>query len=157
MDFFVISDATVAVHGKNLTRGESLTSVADDKRPPLILIVEGVEEIRDGLEKLLSADGYRVNPARNEAEARERAGHETPDLILLSRGGSRDEVIATASRLRERTALPDSIPIVIFCVATVPQGAEVKSPGNIYLTRPDNFDQLRRLLRRLLAWPELSN
>jgi CheY-like chemotaxis protein len=29
----------------------------------LILVVEDVEETRDGIEKLLKADGYRVDPA----------------------------------------------------------------------------------------------
>ena len=36
---------------------------------PLILVVEDVEESRDGIEKLLAADGYRVDPARQEEDA----------------------------------------------------------------------------------------
>jgi CheY-like chemotaxis protein len=36
---------------------------------PLILVVEDVEETRDGIEKLLAADGYRVDPARQEEDA----------------------------------------------------------------------------------------
>jgi len=32
---------------------------------PLILVMEDVHETRDGIEKLLTADGYRVAPARD--------------------------------------------------------------------------------------------
>ena len=35
----------------------------------VILVVEDVEETRDGIERLLSAHDYRVNKARNEKEA----------------------------------------------------------------------------------------
>ncbi len=40
---------------------------------PLILIVEDVHETRDGIEKLLTADGYRVALARDEVDAIESA------------------------------------------------------------------------------------
>jgi hypothetical protein len=40
---------------------------------PLILMVEDVEETRVGIEKLLAADGYRVDPARQEEDAVTRA------------------------------------------------------------------------------------
>jgi hypothetical protein len=39
---------------------------------------------------------------------------------------------------------------VIFCVPTVDEGAEIALGRNVFVTRPDNFDQLRRLLGRLL-------
>ena len=42
------------------------------------VVVEDVEETRDGIEKLLKADGYRVNPARDEDDAIERAKREPP-------------------------------------------------------------------------------
>ena len=53
----------------------------------LILVMEDVEETRDGIEKLLQVDGYRVDPARNEEDAIRRATRECPDLILISPGG----------------------------------------------------------------------
>jgi CheY-like chemotaxis protein len=43
----------------------------------LILVVEDVEETRDGIEKLLEADGYRVDPAREEEDAIARATRNT--------------------------------------------------------------------------------
>jgi CheY-like chemotaxis protein len=122
----------------------------NDDRTPLILVVEDVEETRDGIEKLLRADGYRVDSARDEEDAVVRAGRAHPHLILVSLGGLAFEVIATAARIRERARLRPGVPIVIFCVSTVPEGSEVEIEGNVHLTRPDNFDQLRALLRRLL-------
>jgi hypothetical protein len=52
-------------------------------------------------------------------------------------------------RIREKSGLTDRVPIVVFCVATLAEGTEAEVGYNIYFARPDNFDQLRRLLNRL--------
>lgn len=116
----------------------------------VILVVEEVEEIRDGIESLLKADGYRVNSARNESHAITEAQRTKPDLILISRGLPTNLMIRKALHIRKRAGLTERVPIVIFSVDTLPEGAEVESGPRIYLTRPDNFDQLRQLLRRIL-------
>jgi DNA-binding response OmpR family regulator len=117
----------------------------------LILVVEDVEEIRDGIEKLLLADGYRVEPARTVVEATLKARRAPPDLLLVSLAGSADEVIQLAQQIRLGADLLEAqAPIVIFCIEEVAEGEEVAIEGSIYLTRPDNFNQLRALLRRLL-------
>ena len=123
----------------------------DNKEALLILVVENEQETRDGIEELLKADGYRVDPARDEGDAVAKAMRASPDLILVSLGGSPDDAIAEASSIRERAGLCKDIPVVIFSVQTIAEGAEKKIEANIYLTRPDNFDQLRALLRRLLS------
>jgi DNA-binding response OmpR family regulator len=122
----------------------------DSDTAPLILVVEDIEETRDGIEQLLTADGYRVEPARDEEDAVVRAQRAPPHLMLVSLGGSAGEVIATAVRIRDRARLSQGVPVVLFCIPTVAEGAEVQIDSNVYLTRPDNFDQLRALLRRLL-------
>ena len=119
----------------------------------LILVVEDVEETRDGIEKLLETDGYRVDPAREEEDAVARAARKPPDLILVSLGGSVAHVIATARRIRDRAGLSEQVPIVIFCIESVGEGEEVGIGNNVYLTRPDHFNQLRALLHRLLHTP----
>ena len=124
-------------------------STESDRRP-IILVLEDVEETRDGMEKLLTASGYRVIPARTEAGAIGQAGREYPNLILVSLGGAESGVIAAAKRVREGAGLREDVPIVIFCSPTRPEGAEVELCQGIYVTCPDNFDQLRALLRRLL-------
>lgn len=124
-------------------------STESDRRS-IILVLDDVEETRDGLEKLLTADGYRVIPARSEADAIRQARLEPPGLILVGLGGAEAAVIAVAKRVREGAELSEHVPIVIFGSPTRPEGAVVEVGRDIYVTCPDNFDQLRALLRRLL-------
>ena len=117
---------------------------------PLILIVEDVHETLDGLEKLLTADGYRVSLARDEKDATGNAQAKRPDLILLSLAGLPNEVILSARRIRQNSGVGDKVPVVIFCAEGIGEGDEVAIAQNVYLTRPDNFNQLRQLLARML-------
>ena len=118
--------------------------------PPLVLAVESDEETRDGIEALLSADGYRVEPARNEDEAVERASRCCPDLILVSLRMPPAEVVAAAVRIRRRAEIDAAVPVVVFSVPTIEEGAEIALGRNVYATYPDNFDQLRALIGRLI-------
>src|SRR6266511_739935 len=104
--------------------------LTENRTHPLILVVEDVEETRDGIEELLKADGYRVDPARDEEDAVARAGRESPRLILVSLPGPEADVIATAGRIRRRAELSEDVPIVIFCSPTVAEGAEVEIGKN---------------------------
>ena len=117
---------------------------------PTILLVEDVEEIRDAAEKLLTADGYRVVPARDEEDAVVRATRQPPNILLVNLPGPSIRVVETARRIRERLALSRDTPVLIFGADTISEGEELEMPGNIYLTRPDNFDQLRESLRQRL-------
>jgi CheY-like chemotaxis protein len=117
----------------------------------IILVVEDVEETRDGIEKLLEADGYRVHSARNEEDAIGSAQREHPNLILMASSGPPVvDVAAIADRIRGGAGLREDVPVVIFCIPTLAEGAELAVGRNIYVTRPDNFDQLRDFLQRLL-------
>jgi DNA-binding response OmpR family regulator len=122
-----------------------------DDTDRLILIVEDVQETRDGIEKLLQADGYRVALARDERDAIESASRKSPDLFLVSLAGVPRDVILTARRIRERAGVGEQVAIVVFCIEGLAQGAEVPLGERVYVTRPDNFNQLRRLLARLLT------
>jgi CheY-like chemotaxis protein len=117
----------------------------------IILVVEDVEETRDGIERLLKADGYFIHAARDEEDAVARGSRSLPALILVSLGGGSDNVVATAKRIRQRAGLSEDVPVVIFCVENIKEGTEVNIGGNVYLSRPDNFNQLRSLLHRLLS------
>ena len=117
---------------------------------PMILVVEDVHETRDGIEKLLKVDGYRVVLARDELDGIERAQRQRPDLILVSLDGLPSEVLMSGCRIRENAAAGDGVPIVIFCFDEIPEGAEVAIGKNVHITQPDNFNQLRDLLSRLL-------
>jgi CheY-like chemotaxis protein len=115
-----------------------------------ILVVEDIEETRDGIELLLKATGYRVAGARDEQCAVESARRKRPNLILVCLGGLPRDVIVAARHIREQAELGEAVPVVIFCTAAVSEGDEVAIGQNVYVTCPDNFDQLRNLLARLL-------
>ena len=123
---------------------------SEDDKSLIILVVEDVHETRDGIEKLLKADGYQVAVARDEVDATERARLRHPDLILVSLAGLSSEVIAVARRIRERAEVGEQVPVVVFCVEGISEGEEVAIDQNVHLTQPDNFNQLRSLLARLL-------
>ena len=118
-------------------------------RAALILVVEDVRETSEGIERLLKADGYRVALASDELDAIESVQLRRPDLILVSLTGLSGDVLVTASRIRERGAVGDQIP-VIFWVDDIGEGDEVAVGGNVHLVRPDSFNQLRSLFARLL-------
>ncbi len=122
----------------------------DNLTKPLILVVEDVHEIRYGMEKLLMADGYRVCLARDEEDATEVAQQRHPDLILVSLPGSPNEVSLAATRIRQSSNASEQVPVVIFCVDGIAEGDEIAIGQNIHLTLPDNFNQLRGLLSRVL-------
>jgi two-component system, OmpR family, response regulator MprA len=126
-----------------MIRREADTSLA-------VLVVEDVAETRDGIEKLLKADGYRVAVARDERDAVESARRKHPDLILVSLAGLPREVVVIARRIRERADVGENVPVVVFCVEEIGEGEDVAIGQNVHVSRPDNFNQLRRLLTRLL-------
>jgi|SRR6476646_3201501 CheY-like chemotaxis protein len=117
---------------------------------PIILVVEDVQETREGIEKLLLVDDYRVDLARDELDGIESARRQRPDLILVSLAGLPREVILSARRIRETAALGEDVPVVVFCIDEIAQGDEIAIGENVHVTRPDNFNQLRSLLARLL-------
>ena len=116
----------------------------------IILVGEDVHETRDGIERLLMADGYGVTLARNEQDGIESAQRQRPDLILVSLAGLPGDVIDSATRIRESAAIGEDVPVVVFCVEEIAEGDEVAIGENVHVTRPDNFNQLRSLLARLL-------
>jgi CheY-like chemotaxis protein len=125
--------------------------VIEKQTNALILVVEDVDETRYGMEKLLKADGYRVSLARHESEGIENAHQNCPDLILVSLAGSPNEIIMAAERIREAAHVGARVPVVIFWVEGIDEGEEVAIDQNVHLICPDNFNQLRGLLIRLLG------
>lgn len=120
------------------------------EKPRLILVVENVDETRAGIDTLLKADGYRVALASAEREAINIARLERPDLILVSGSGLPDNVLVKATHVRKEAGVDDAIPVVVFCAQDISEGDEVAIGGNVHLTNPDNFNQLRSLIARLL-------
>jgi CheY-like chemotaxis protein len=134
----------------NVSELKSVLASPDGDLPPVILVVEDVHETRDGIETLLVADGYRVAPARDERDAIESAQRKRPDLILVSLAGAAQDVVVRARNIRQRAGVEECVPVVVFSIEGIAEGEEVETAENVYLTRPDNFNQLRRLIARLL-------
>jgi hypothetical protein len=86
-----------------------------------------------------------------EQDAVERALRCCPDLILVSLDGTPAAVVAAAVRVRRRAEIDVSVPVVVFSIATIEEGAEVPLGRNVYATRPDNFDQLRAFIRQRIV------
>jgi CheY-like chemotaxis protein len=116
----------------------------------MILVVEDIEETRHGIERLLTVDGYRLASAKDEEDGIVSAQRERPDLILVSLAGPLREVIVSARRIREGAEIGEDVPVVVFCVEEIAEGDEVAIGKNVHIARPDNFNQLRSLLARLL-------
>jgi CheY-like chemotaxis protein len=116
----------------------------------VILVLDDIEETRHLTEKMLGKNDCCITLARDEEDAISRARSESPDLILMSLGLELEQLLATAKRIRQKAAFGEDVAIVIFCVPTIPEGAEMEINKNVYVTRPDNFDQLRNFLHRLL-------
>ena len=76
---------------------------------PIILVVDDVEETRDGIEILLRSDGYLVESARSENGAIEMATHRTPELVLINLGTPPEEAVETARRVREQGVPDDAV------------------------------------------------
>jgi CheY-like chemotaxis protein len=85
-------------------------------RGQTILVVNDIEETIDGIKALLEHDGYRVNAARSEQDAVDKAHLHSPDLMLVSLDGEIADVVAAAKGIRRRAALDKNLPIVIFCL-----------------------------------------
>src|SRR5438132_10570104 len=93
---------------------KSILMTREDDMPAIILVVEDVHETRDGIETLLIADGYSVALARDERDAIESAQRTRPNLILIGLAGSPHEVVLSARSIRERAAVGERVPVVVF-------------------------------------------
>lgn len=127
-----------------------IVTVNEANAKVMILVVDDIEEIRDGLAALLQSDGYKVEAARSETFAIECALRNPPQLILVNLAGSPEQVIAAGRRINLRANLRDRVPVVLFCVEGIEE-IELHLGGCLYSTRPDNFNHLRRLLEHLLC------
>lgn len=123
----------------------------EHRQRQIILVLEDIEETAYLIEKMLKGNGYSVTLARSEEDAILKGRSQSPDLILISLGLAAEGLLASAHRIRRQAGLGQDVAIVIFCVPTIPEGAEMEVDKNVYVTRPDNFNQLRELLHRLLC------
>src|ERR1700730_13050022 len=96
------------------------------QRRQVILVLDDIEETRCLIGKMLRGNGCCVNLARDEEDAISRARSQSPDLVLMSLGLDLEQLLATAHRIRQKAAFSQDVAIIIFCVPTIPEGAEIE-------------------------------
>ena len=90
-------------------------------RPPRVLVVEDVEDIRDLISINLSLEGFDVSTAEDGASCLEVVDEVAPDVITLDVAMPRLDGFSTAERLRAR---PETAGIPLIIVSARAQGTD---------------------------------
>lgn len=118
-----------------------------------ILLVHDVDDLRVAMKRALEAEGYRVGAAYDRTDAVERARSLPPELVLVELGVASLDALSVGVFIREQARLSDDVPLVIFAGgadASIGEGDEVSLGRNKYLILPEDFEQFRRFLVRVL-------
>ena len=129
-----------------------------EENPRTILLVEEDDETRPVLKANLQTDGYRLLLALDEEDAFDRVGGggAEADLVLINLVGEAPEVaLAAGRRIRARAKHDGRTPLVVMAekYGKELEGTDVNVSGNDWITYPEDHDQLRNLLARLLNQP----
>jgi signal transduction histidine kinase len=123
--------------------------------PPLILIIDDEESIRDGCRQALEKLGYAVLDAGDGNEGIKIAREAKPDIALIDLkmpGISGMEIIEILSR-----DLPDMVLVMITGYATIVSAVEAIQKGTYdYLPKPFSPDQLRAVTQRAIEHRNLK-
>ncbi|HEY9283749.1 MAG TPA: hypothetical protein VIP46_09875 [Pyrinomonadaceae bacterium] len=124
-----------------------------------ILLAEEDDETRPLLKANLQTDGYRVLLAIDEEDAFDRVGGgggAEADLVLINLVGKAPEAaLAVGRRIRAHVKYDGHTPLVVMAekYGKDVEGTDVNVGGNDWITYPEDHDQLRNLLARLLNPP----
>jgi CheY-like chemotaxis protein len=121
-----------------------------------ILLVEEDDETRRVLKANLQTYGYRLLLALDEEDALDRVGDgggAQADLVLINLVGKAPEaVLAVGRRIRAHAKYDGHTPLVVLAekYGKDLEGTDVNVGGNDWITYPEDHNQLRNLLARLL-------
>lgn len=115
--------------------------VVDDMSDNLILISLSLQDM-----------GYRVVTATNGEEALSVAKMARPDLILMDIAMPHQDGLAATRHIREEVELGD-VPVIALTAFDTEgfRQAAFDAGFNGYLTKPIDFDRLKKLMRMLLS------
>lgn len=118
----------------------------------LILVVEDFEDSRFMMQRLLEMAGYSVVEASDGEQAVELAVQERPALILMDLSLPKLDGLAATRTIRQHKTM-GKVPIIVVSAHDAPESRiEALEAGcDEYVTKPIDFDQLDRLLKRLLS------
>lgn len=124
------------------------------KPPPLLLLVDDEQDLRESLAELFVSSGYRVLQACDGIEALEqvRRNRERPDVIVMDLKMPRVDGMETLQALAD-TESTKRIPVVIM---TAFGGSEqtiraMKAGAYDYITKPFDADDILRMVQRAVA------
>ncbi|HEX8708357.1 MAG TPA: response regulator [Pyrinomonadaceae bacterium] len=123
-----------------------------------ILLIEEDDDTRRVLKANLQTEGYHVLLALDEEDALDRVGGGgTPaDLVLINLvGKAPEDGLAAGRRIRTHAKYDGHTPLVVIAekYGKALEGTDVNVSGNDWITYPEDHDQLRNLLARLLNQP----
>jgi ATP-dependent Lon protease len=120
------------------------------RREPCILVVDDEPIARDNLAHVLRKEGYRVETAANGAEAMDRVRRWEFDLIVTDLKMDRMDGLELLRQARQVS--PATKIMIVTGFATVDTAVTAIKTGAVhYLTKPIEFDELRRAVRDILA------
>jgi two-component system KDP operon response regulator KdpE len=123
----------------------SASGPPDERRPPLVLVVEDEPQLMRFLRVTLSAHGHRVVEATTGAQALVEASTRGPDLVLLDLGLPDVDGIEVTRRIREWSAVPV---LVISARGQERDKVEALDAGaDDYLTKPFGTEELLARMR----------
>jgi two-component system cell cycle response regulator DivK len=116
-----------------------------------VLVVEDFEDNRFMMRRLLEISGYEVLEAVNGEEAVEKAVREHPSLILMDLSLPLLDGLAATRNIRLHPELADVPIVAVSAHDTSDFHADALAAGcNEYVTKPIDFDQLEKLLSKLI-------
>ncbi|MEM9004402.1 MAG: response regulator [Cyanobacteria bacterium P01_F01_bin.86] len=122
---------------------------------PLILLAEDNEATIRTISSYLKAKDYRINLAKNGAEALTLAKAQAPDLILMDIQMPGTDGFEAMQQIRHDPALVN-IPIIALTALAMPddQNRCLAAGANAYLAKPVKLKQLAMLAQKLLIAQE---
>ena len=123
-----------------------------------ILVVDDVADNLILLSLTLQDMGYRVVTAANGQEALTVAKMARPDLILMDIAMPQQDGLAATRHIREQAELTD-VPVIALTAFDTEgfRQAAFDAGFNGYLTKPVDFDRLKRLMQMLLSGGRTSS
>jgi len=125
---------------------------------PLVLLVEDEESFIEALRVGLAREGFRVEVARDGAEALERFDEISPDIVLLDLMLPRVSGVDVCRELRTRSLVP--IVMVTAKTSEVDMVVGLELGADDYVSKPYRMRELvarmRAVLRRSSQWENLG-